>query len=522
MRERFLTQGTCWIVLLATWLLLGCGGGRDTTTADGHALKAVASFPGVEPESGIWWNPAQSGRGYAIELQGTVLSLGAYMYETNGAPVWYLAALTRQADGSFAGTMSRYSGGQTLAGAYRAPTGVAVIASVRFTAQTPTTGSLLVQPTDGSASVTTSIQRFSFSTPATPSKVSFQSGLWWDPSQSGRGFFVDVQGTQAAISSYMYDETGQPVWYLTAAAVTGTLRTQGTMDGFAGGQTLTGAYRAPSAGPSGGGMIFNALDSTTANLTLPNGTVLALKRFQFGSTELCEGSTSTDVFSGLQLKAVHPIGAKPHSCLIVDSRDGFPVKSGSKSLRIEVRPGDCSSNQGFDDCTTDRARHEVGEFSAGKLANKTVTYTTNLFIPSQARLRPSGGSLLVLSQVNIQNSSFFGALAYLVVTRNGELAVQTHEGFSFQIRNIYPVGPVPYDRWVTVRYEVKSSVRDDGYLRVHVDGAEIVNEVRATAPTADTDTFVRLGIYNSFKAAAVEPYLNQVVFFDDISKVARE
>ena len=268
--------------------LLGCGGGGDPQPI-GQAKALALATTGVPPETGVWWNPAESGRGYVIERQGNLVLMGSYMYESSGASVWYLSALTLQYNGSYAGALNRYSGGQTLDSAYRPPAGSTQVATVTLTAQTARAGTLVIQPSDGSPAITTPIERFSFSAVAfAPSTAAFESGLWWNDAESGRGFFVEVQGSQAVLGSYMYDASGQPVWYLSTGFITNTgggaaPATQtfgGALNRYGGGQTLTGPYQAPFLAGSAGNITFTATSATTANLALPNGTVVPLRRFQ--------------------------------------------------------------------------------------------------------------------------------------------------------------------------------------------------------------------------------------------------
>ena len=279
------------------FVVAACGGGAEQRATNSQVLM-LSPPAGVDPETGIWWNPAESGRGYAIDTQNGIVSLGAYMYDDAGRPVWYLAALNRQIDGTFAGPMTRYLGGQTLGGAYRPPTSTSVIATLTLQAHTAKTATLRIQMSDASAVTVVPIQRFGGSQ-VLPSQASFQNGLWWDESQRGSGYFVDVQGLQAAIGSYMYDETGRPTWYLTSAAMTSAIDAQGAMDTFTGGQTLTGPYRAPARGASSGQMRFTAQSDTTARLTLPNGTVVSLTRFLFGDGP-AQGSATVSVFAGFR------------------------------------------------------------------------------------------------------------------------------------------------------------------------------------------------------------------------------
>lgn len=274
----------CLSVAFLSASLLGCGGGSDPQPI-GQAKSLAVAATGVPPETGVWWNPAEPGKGFVIERQGNSVLLGSYMYESSGAPVWYLSVLALQYNGSYAGAMTRYSGGQTLEGAYRPPAASTQVASVTLTAQTARTATLVIQPAGGSPAITTPIERFTFSTPAfAPSAATFESGFWWNEAESGRGFFVEVQGAQAVMGSYMYDASGQPVWYLTTGSVlnagaTGPQTFGGTLERYNGGPTLTGPYRSPFAAGSAGDVNFTATSATTASLALPNGTVVPLRRF---------------------------------------------------------------------------------------------------------------------------------------------------------------------------------------------------------------------------------------------------
>ena len=51
---------------------------------------------------------------------------------------------------------------------------------------------------------------------------------------------------------------------------------------------------------------------------------------------------------------------KDYGMQVVDKKDGHPVRSGDKSIRFEVRSGDCGSDpDGWSDCKNDRERHEL-------------------------------------------------------------------------------------------------------------------------------------------------------------------
>jgi len=72
----------------------------------------------VDPQSGLWWNPDESGSGYAVDYRHGVLVVTIYSYLANEDPIWYLASgpVTGSA---FAATLDRYRGGQCISCGYR-------------------------------------------------------------------------------------------------------------------------------------------------------------------------------------------------------------------------------------------------------------------------------------------------------------------------------------------------------------------------------------------------------------------
>lgn len=59
---------------------------------------AATTAHAYEPESGIWWNPNESGTGYAIEVQDDMMAVAVYGGDQNGFAKWYTA--TGRLDGN--------------------------------------------------------------------------------------------------------------------------------------------------------------------------------------------------------------------------------------------------------------------------------------------------------------------------------------------------------------------------------------------------------------------------------------
>lgn len=107
------------------------------------------------PETGVWWNAAESGRSFNIEVRHGTLVISAQVYDEQGAPTWLLASGPYNAtNGTFIGTFSRYTGGQCLGCAYRAPQYSPVAGTLQLTFASDTSGIL---DFDG---VRTPIQKF--------------------------------------------------------------------------------------------------------------------------------------------------------------------------------------------------------------------------------------------------------------------------------------------------------------------------------------------------------------------------
>jgi hypothetical protein len=219
----------------------------------------------------------------------------------------------------------------------------------------------------------------------------------------------------------------------------------------------------------------------------------------------------------------------------VSSANGYPVSSGVQSTRFENRPSDCpgsepnaSSPIGWSDCANDRSRNEVEERTAVGVSNgQTITYSYKIYIPTQDRFRPSGNNnLLVLSQIRYSTSTGdnpAGALAYLIAMPNNKLGIRVHDGWTWN-----SVGDVQaniasiYDRWITVKWEIRATDQNDGYLKVWLDGVLVTEATnRATLPVNDGVIRIKYGIYNSFKSQATEEYKNQVIYFDEFVKAVR-
>ena len=77
------------------------------------------------------------------------------------------------------------------------------------------------------------------------------NGIWWNPSESGSGFFFEAQGATGVVTFYAYETSGRPVWYSAAGPFTGSadgkFQFNGTLLRCSGGQPASSTVAAPLA-----------------------------------------------------------------------------------------------------------------------------------------------------------------------------------------------------------------------------------------------------------------------------------
>jgi hypothetical protein len=251
----------------------------DANNASGYSASLPQSVLAIVPQTGYWWNPAESGRGYVIEQQGDNLFMATFLYDPSGRATWYGIGPGAIANSMYAGTLETYSGGQTLTGTYQAP------------AQGASGGAVTVTFTSGSQGSitwpggTVPIERYDFGpggSETAPPAGTPQAGWWWAPTESGRGYAIEIQGNLLFLSGYMYDSQGNPIWYVSGPMALSGGAYQSTWQQYGNGQTLTGSYQAPTVVNSDVGSVTIQFSSTSAGtLTFPDGRQVAIERFQF-------------------------------------------------------------------------------------------------------------------------------------------------------------------------------------------------------------------------------------------------
>jgi YVTN family beta-propeller protein len=238
------------------------------------------------PQSGWWWNPNESGRGFTIEINGNSLYMAGYLYAANtGQAVWFVSGGSMSSSSTYQGTMTSYGYGQTLSGNYIAPRPTSTIGTISLNF-TDATHAIITWPGG-----TIPIERFNIvengvNTPRAPTQP--ETGWWWYPNENGRGFAIEIQNGMMFLAAYMYDFAGNPVWYAAYLSSNDPVwnvtqsRYQGTLVQYANGQSLMGAYHAPMVvNGNVGALQVQFQSTTTGTLTLPDGRIIPISRFRF-------------------------------------------------------------------------------------------------------------------------------------------------------------------------------------------------------------------------------------------------
>jgi hypothetical protein len=109
------------------------------------------------------------------------------------------------------------------------------------------------------------------------------NGWWWNPSESGRGFFIEMTGGVMYLAGYFYDTDGRATWLSSGGPVTDLYSYRGTLQSYHDGQSVFGTYRPPAPAVDVGPVNVTFSDDTHGTLTWPGGTV-QIERQQFGES----------------------------------------------------------------------------------------------------------------------------------------------------------------------------------------------------------------------------------------------
>lgn len=108
-------------------------------------------------------------------------------------------------------------------------------------------------------------------------------GLWAHQGDGGRGFNIDIQGDTMIVTTFVFTQTGEPIWYLSSGTYdhkTGLFRS--SYDSYSNGQCFGCPPNQPMVHSAAAGqMSIQFHDNQSATLTTPSGP-LQITKFNYG------------------------------------------------------------------------------------------------------------------------------------------------------------------------------------------------------------------------------------------------
>jgi hypothetical protein len=206
---------------------------------------------------------------------------------------------------------------------------------------------------------------------------------------------------------------------------------------------------------------------------------------------------------------------KEHGLQVVDKKDGHPVRAGSKSMRFELRDGDCNdpAPPAWNDCKTDRERFELS--GRDMLDGEEGWYAWSIFIPKDYVDMETGAN--DLGQFNLEpgedpdpccvftiNKKKGGYVLEMNVLKSNKW---THKSVALNLSDEEMSG-----NWSDFIINFKWSKKDDGFIKLWLNN-ELVYEHSGQNFSKDTKfTYFKFGIYRS----ALSRYLNHKNFSPEV------
>jgi hypothetical protein len=118
--------------------------------------------------------------------------------------------------------------------------------------------------------------------PPTPKYFTPVKGLWWNPTESGSGYMLDLRHGVMVVTVYSYTATGEPQWYIASGPLTnGGREFTRPLEKYRGGQCISCPYQQPSPSGTDGNVSIRFDSPTSAVMTLPGGRVTRIQPQDF-------------------------------------------------------------------------------------------------------------------------------------------------------------------------------------------------------------------------------------------------
>ena len=203
-------------------------------------------------------------------------------------------------------------------------------------------------------------------------------------------------------------------------------------------------------------------------------------------------------------------GFKKYGYKIVHKKDGHPVRAGEKSIRFEVRNGDCGEDPGkWSDCKNDRQRHELsGDRFRGK-----AWYAYSIYLPNDFKtVYPVKSAMAQFHQKGSWPTLMF-QFTDMGYYADRQLGHQTQE-----MKKLLDIKDM-IGKWNDILIHINSTSKDSGFYKIWVNG-NLKYEYNGTI-TGGKENYFKFGIYQTKVSVwpmyhPDTPYPTQVVYYDEI------
>ena len=209
---------------------------------------------------------------------------------------------------------------------------------------------------------------------------------------------------------------------------------------------------------------------------------------------------------------------------VVKAADGHPVRSGKKSMRFEVRSGDCSWSRWshyYSDCDNHAERRELKQSPQSEGGNGNERgenwYHYSIYLPNDFPI--IWPSKTTLGQFHDGNKSEVYNRSFMFdISERGNYFVDNRLGGKTRDDIIISVDEMK-GKWTDILIHANWTHKNDGFLRIYVNGSnETTYSWTGITKRRGDNIHFKFGIYRRDVYSEYITIPTQVAYYDDIRK----
>lgn len=222
-----------------------------------------------------------------------------------------------------------------------------------------------------------------------------------------------------------------------------------------------------------------------------------------------------DIFSREKFKANANKRYPEHTWEIVSKKDGYPVRSGERSIKIEIRDDDCYSSF---DCNSNRERIE---FTTDYKYKGEWWYAWSIYFPKNHKnLAPIASMMVQFKQDKLYGNQIDAPPYWSFENSVVNGAIRITEGYWLNNRVKVPAGAITkllsddeiLGKWNDILVNVNWTEKEDGFFKVWVNNKFKFEHIGPTK--RDAPVRFKFGIYR--RNIFIDNTPTQVIFYDEI------